>query len=599
LLTSPIMTAALTGANKKQDWNFFSNLGSYTLENRPEPGQVVTITCTVADGPTSSLIRLEPRKVYFVESNYTHQTNVRAYVHSSFPVDGKLPSVSCEMSDAKELLHLKEQQQHFKQKTEKTIPDHNSMTRLAQPNRWSQIVVVLAGIYIIITVWGPSLRKFLFPKKKDEQVKISGKPRKSDRKTGKRSSKLSSSYSNAKKKEVKFLGTQTPSLGIPSYEKYIVSESDAELSSSDEEEDETPKVSVVTLDNSRLDTRVNNSTAAAGGERGWETVGVSNSPSRASPTTRDRETLFTKFIFKRHKVQKHTQEESHEPAHTGPKDETSMTPQAPPTAYARADKNRELCNISSLEEQDNTTRAPNNEEDTTETEIDSLLASCRIEEPLVDERYTFALYIDGMTCSGCERVVQSTLETLADIASVVVNWRLATAAIESPVPRLDLSAVVSALNAVGMRVYLAPSPTTSNASCIVATSAAIEGCDNTTTAGVDDIMSKSTDAVSVPSPLHQLSSDDKLLLRSESKLRRYGCGWVGVEWICPHPVPAEDSDQDVVSLPDLLFSRMEENLSTADSSQSSVWSWFGTQPSTSVELLGRTMVPSPPNYVTN
>jgi hypothetical protein len=67
-----------------------------------------------------------------------------------------------------------------------------------------------------------------------------------------------------------------------------------------------------------------------------------------------------------------------------------------------------------------------------------------------------------------------------------------------------LSAVVSALDAVGMWVYLAPSPT-SNASRIVATSAAIEGCDNTTPAGPDDIMSKSTDAVSVPSPLHQLS----------------------------------------------------------------------------------------------
>jgi hypothetical protein len=99
------------------------------------------------------------------------------------------------------------------------------------------------------------------------------------------------------------------------------------------------------------------------------------------------------------------------------------------------------------------------------------------------------------------------LETLDDFASVVllVNWRLATAIIECAVPRLDLLAVVSAFDAVGMRVYLAPPSPTSYAPPLVATSAAIEGRGKTTTTGPDEIMSKTTDAVSVPSPLHQLS----------------------------------------------------------------------------------------------
>jgi hypothetical protein len=72
------------------------------------------------------------------------------------------------------------------------------------------------------------------------------------------------------------------------------------LSSSDEEEDERPKVSVVTLDNSRLDTQANNST---------------------------------------------------------PKDQSSMAPRAPTTtASARADKNKEIWSISTLEDLKSKTR---------------------------------------------------------------------------------------------------------------------------------------------------------------------------------------------------------------------------------------------------
>jgi hypothetical protein len=46
------------------------------------------------------------------------------------------------------------------------------------------------------------------------------------------------------------------------YEEYLVPESDDELSSSNEEQDEMPKVSLVTLGNIHLDPQVHNSTAA-------------------------------------------------------------------------------------------------------------------------------------------------------------------------------------------------------------------------------------------------------------------------------------------------------------------------------------------------
>jgi copper chaperone CopZ len=374
---------------------------------------------------------------------------------------------------------------------------------------------------------------------------------------------------------------------------------------------------------------------------------VSNSPGKESPITRDRETLFTKFMFKRHKMQDQ-KERSQEPAKTGPKDKAPIAPQATPNVWRRVDKNREFCNFKSLEEQDKAeniaTDAPNKKQDNTandnknaESEIDSLLASCRIEEPLVDELYTFVLHIGGMTCSGCERVVRSTLETLADIASVVVNWRLATATIECPVPRLDLSAVVSALDAVGMRVYLAPSPTSKSSHCADSISVA-EGCEKETRDSIDGINKLLTNAISALSS-SGLSPDDKdndnddkfhvstiapslgffefqnpqettssllddLLVRSESKLRRYRCrcGCGGVECICtcsPHVVHAEDPGQGV-SRTDVC-SRLEENLSSTDNSKSSLWSWLGTQPSTSLEgrIRNNNDVVAPPNYATN
>jgi hypothetical protein len=69
----------------------------------------------------------------------------------------------------------------------------------------------------------------------------------------------------------------------------------------------------------------------------------SSSPGKVSPTTRDRKTLFTKFIFKRHKMPDQ-EEGSQEPANTGPKDEMSIAPQAPPNVWRIVDKNRESCN---------------------------------------------------------------------------------------------------------------------------------------------------------------------------------------------------------------------------------------------------------------
>jgi hypothetical protein len=44
-----------------------------------------------------------------------------------------------------------------------------TMSQLAEPDRWSQIVVVLDGLYAIITVWGPSLSKFLTSKPQPSQ----------------------------------------------------------------------------------------------------------------------------------------------------------------------------------------------------------------------------------------------------------------------------------------------------------------------------------------------------------------------------------------------------------------------------------------------
>jgi copper chaperone CopZ len=327
-------------------------------------------------------------------------------------------------------------------------------------------------------------------------------------------------------------------------------------------------------------------------------------------------------MFKRHKMQDQ-KERSQEPAKTGPKDKAPIAPQAPPNVWRLVDKNREFCNFKSLEEQDKAENiahdAPNKKQDYTandnknaESEIDSLLASCRIEEPLVDELYTFVLHIGGMTCSGCERVVRSTLETLADIASVVVNWRLATATIECPVPRLDLSAVVSALDAVGMRVYMAPSAALKSTHCADSISAA-EGCENESRDSIDGI-NKLTNAISAlssgrlspddnddkfrvstgASPLGffefqdpqetSLSLLDDLLVRSESKLRRFECrcGCGGIECICsPHAVNAEDPGQGVSR--SALCSRLETNLSSTNNSKSSLWSLLGTQPSTSVE----------------
>jgi len=189
------------------------------------------------------------------------------------------------------------------------------------------------------------------------------------------------------------------------------------------------------------------------------------------------------------------------------------------------------------------------------------------------------LLVEGMSCEGCARTVRSVLENIAGVDTVVVDQRKGKAVLKSffssshTIARLDLSAIVEALNGVGMQAYL-PVPLLPSASTL--DNIVVES-DVNVNYHHHQLLNKesSITSSSLSSLASQTLEDDALTLSLKKKettlslmdelrigtrpVRRYRCACNCDECICSsRPIHADDDGRDI-SLRDFC-TRIEDSL---------------------------------------
>jgi len=242
-------------------------------------------------------------------------------------------------------------------------------------------------------------------------------------------------------------------------------------------------------------------------------------------------------------------------------------------------------------------------------DVEMLLAECTVTHSTEDAYeiekepfYEFVLYIDGMTCRGCEKVVQTALTNVfchsekdknEDVASVVVDWKSASATFTSLSPRLNLHKITEAVDAVGFEIYFMAQQKQRKKKTTTAS-----GAHNNNTAKYDEYATKTTSNSGVggcknnrkflsslkpetpaspsspvkdigPPPGFEFATNRESSLSllddilkggtSTTPLRRYRCHCGGEECICrSQPLSTDDPGREF-SLSDLCV-RLEANL---------------------------------------
>ena len=453
-----------------KDWILLAHVGPYSVERQPPSGMMAVWSCHT-DQPEA--MKFEPAFAVFDESNFTSHTYFAVSVKGSYPETQPLPEPKCRLD-----YRTKANHNFWLQ----GAPPNPRPDRVTEPNRFSQIFVALAVIYVATLFFTNSdnsktkhnkrrsSTSAMSPKKNLERrssSKASGKHEKNKSKSSPRIRKEFTTYSESYERS-----GQTPS-PPGSYDEPQDEEDDI---SDDEDEDEVQEYHQPTCTPSIPQRfKIISETPENGDE--WETVGQPSPQKETKP--RDKGVTKTRFTFKRNRKHQ-TQQAS--PATATTSDETTTTstttttttsqlqePSSPDTNRSSSTRSSpppsECGNIHRLVEEFGTPDTNGSScflntpvlEET--DEIENMLAECAVPEPIQvqDESYTFVLHIHGMTCDGSENVVRSTLQNVDDVGSVVVDWTQGTARLTSPVARLDLCKVVESLHNVGFRAYLGPS----------------------------------------------------------------------------------------------------------------------------------------------
>lgn len=192
---------------------------------------------------------------------------------------------------------------------------------------------------------------------------------------------------------------------------------------------------------------------------------------------------------------------------------------------------------------------------------------------------SITLLVDGMSCDGCAQTVRSVLENITGVDTVVVDQRKGKVVLKSSfspsrtTARLDLTAIVEALNVIGMQAYL-PVP-------LLSPSSPLDTIVMESNASVNDHhrpdfnKESSITSSSLSSSACQILEDDVLsvsLKKEETTLslmdelrigtrpvRRYRCACNSEQCICSsRPVHADDDGRDI-SLRDIC-ARIEDSL---------------------------------------
>ena len=506
--------------NDDKEWlllsHFIPPIPAMPDHHTPKPDNLYQWKCQ----PSTEGTRIIPDRLYYDYTNYTERANtfMALHVHTSFPDNEPIEPADCEFTIV--------QGPGSNTNRNRENNGHNKKVRDAiqrtAASIWMNYLVVISLI--------ASVAYFLLKPKtslKKKKQMSSGKQILRHRSKGRGSKKQrkEKKLRNRENNPAVSLGSNSPSLKLKDY---ILSDSD-DGSSDDEREGTEDSKGEVDGDNDVSKVREQSTKTTADTE--WEVV-------RKQNANRDNTNTGT----------------------SSKKDSVMIKGYKPSKASTSSHTPTEEAHIK------DTLRSGTKEEEASVSEP-TLSDDSSTKGDEVSPPYVFVLYVDGMTCSGCERVVCGALDRFAQdsIVDVMANSKDGTVTIQSSSPRLDILSVAKAMKDVGFDIYMGPN-SNNNTQNLDNQARGNKGGGRKNDFGNDINAAESSPTSLKPPPGFgdappretTLSLMDELRTGS-LPIRRYRCRCGSKDCICSnHPIDKDDPGQDI-SLEDLC-KRLESNL---------------------------------------